>query len=140
VRRAEGGARDRGRTDRDGGGRPADLRLVPGQPALAGAALTVTVPPPARAPAADDEALGRLRYLPLERLRVRRPVDRIAYVRERCRGLRVLDLGAYDETEVVKRQHGSWRWLHREIPAVAREGPGGHAAPQLAGAPGATTP
>jgi 2-polyprenyl-3-methyl-5-hydroxy-6-metoxy-1,4-benzoquinol methylase len=99
----------------------------------------VTAPPPTRAPAVDDEALGRLRYLPLERLRVRRPVDRLAYVRERCRGLRVLDLGAYDETEVVKCQHGSWRWLHAEIAAVAREVLGVDAAPELAGTDGVTT-
>lgn len=60
-----------------------------------------------------------LRYEPFERLRVPRPVDRYAYVRERCRGRRVLDLGAYDETEVVRAQHESWRWLHAEIAEVA---------------------
>jgi len=52
---------------------------------------------------------------------VPRPVDRYDYVRDRCRGLRVLDLGAYDETEVVKHQHRDWRWLHREIARAARE-------------------
>ena len=33
-----------------------------------------------------------LAYHPLERLPVVRPVDRYAYVRDKCRGLRVLDL------------------------------------------------
>ena len=60
-----------------------------------------------------------LRYDPFERLRVPRPVDRYAFVRERCRGRRVLDLGAYDETEVVKAQDATWRWLHAEIAATA---------------------
>jgi hypothetical protein len=58
---------------------------------------------------------------PLQALQVPRPVDRYEYVRERCRGLRVLDLGAYDETEVDKRQDASWRWLHADIASVASE-------------------
>jgi hypothetical protein len=62
-----------------------------------------------------------LTYHPLERLRVPRPVDRYDYVRARCRGLRVLDLGAHDETEIDRTQHRTWRWLHGEIAAVACE-------------------
>jgi hypothetical protein len=62
-----------------------------------------------------------LRYLPLERLALRRPVDRISYVRDRCRGKRVLDLGALDETEVFKGQHEAWKWLHREMARSALE-------------------
>ncbi len=58
---------------------------------------------------------------PLQSLRVPRPVDRYEFVREQCRGLRVLDLGAYDETEVERDQHGTWRWLHAEIASVASE-------------------
>lgn len=61
-----------------------------------------------------------LRYLPLERLLPRRPVDRISYIRDRCRGRRVLDLGALDETEISKSQHKAWKWLHREIARSAR--------------------
>jgi hypothetical protein len=72
-----------------------------------------------------------LTYHPLERLRVPRPVDRYRHIRDRCAGLRVLDLGAYDETEVERPQHASWRWLHAEIAAVAREVLGVDAAPQL---------
>ncbi len=63
-------------------------------------------------------ALDRFTYHPLEKLPVPRPVNRIEYIRSRCNGLRVLDLGAYDETEVEKSQHRSWRWLHAEIAAV----------------------
>jgi hypothetical protein len=72
-----------------------------------------------------------LGYDPFERLRVPRPMDRYAYVRERCRGRRVLDLGAYDETEVVKAQHATWRWLHAEIAATASTVLGVDASPAL---------
>jgi hypothetical protein len=58
---------------------------------------------------------------PLARLSVPRPVNRYTYVPRLCRGLRVLDLGAYDETEVESRQHRTWRWLHAEIAKNATE-------------------
>jgi len=64
---------------------------------------------------------NHLRYLPLERLKVHRPVNRLQYIQSRCRGKRVLDLGALDETEWVKEQHSSWRWGHRIIADSARE-------------------
>jgi hypothetical protein len=76
-------------------------------------------------------AVPALQYNPLEPLPVGRPVDRYAYVRERCRGKRVLDLGAYDETEVTKQQHDSWKWLHAEIASVATEVLGVDASPAL---------
>jgi hypothetical protein len=76
-------------------------------------------------------AIPRLAYQPLERLRPPRPVDRISYVRDRCRGRRVLDLGAYDETEVARPQHSTWRWLHAEIAASAAEVLGVDASPSL---------
>ncbi len=72
-----------------------------------------------------------LQYHPLERLPVQRPVDRYTIVKDRCRGLRVLDLGAYDETEIAKPQHTSWKWLHAEIASVAREVLGVDASPAL---------
>jgi 2-polyprenyl-3-methyl-5-hydroxy-6-metoxy-1,4-benzoquinol methylase len=60
-----------------------------------------------------------LRYEPLEALRVSRPVDRLAYVADACRGRHVLDLGAMDETAFAqKRGHGTW--LHERIAAVAK--------------------
>jgi hypothetical protein len=58
-----------------------------------------------------------LTYRPLERLRLRRPVSRSAYIVERCRGRSVLDLGGYDETALAKRDAGEW--LHGKIAAVA---------------------
>ncbi len=70
---------------------------------------------------AVDQHVARLRYHPLEKLIVPRPVHRIRYVQEQCVGRRVLDLGAYDETEVAKPQHTSWQWLHGEIARVASE-------------------
>lgn len=61
-----------------------------------------------------------LRYEPLERLRLARPVDRIGYVAAACRGRAVLDLGALDETaHGVKRGRGTW--LHEAIAAVAHK-------------------
>jgi len=86
------------------------------------------------------QELERLTYLPLEPLTVLRPVDRIGHVKERCRGLRVLDLGAYDETEVDRPKHGSWKWLHAEIASVAREVLGVDASPKLKGTEGIQTP
>ena len=62
--------------------------------------------------------MPELAYTPLERLRVRRAVDRLAYLRELCRGRRVLDLGCYDETAVGHKQ-GTRHWLHGEIARVA---------------------
>jgi 2-polyprenyl-3-methyl-5-hydroxy-6-metoxy-1,4-benzoquinol methylase len=76
---------------------------------------------------------------PLQALRVPRPVDRYDYVREQCRGLRVLDLGAYDETEVERDQSGSWRWLHAEIASVAAEVLGVDSSPALADTGGIDT-
>jgi len=60
----------------------------------------------------------KLAYTPLERLRVPRPVRRLAYVAGRCAGKDVLDLGCFDETALVKR--GTGEWLHGEIARVAR--------------------
>ncbi len=79
--------------------------------------LPVTRP----APAAHLAVHPPLAESPLAKLPVPRPVDRYRYVRERCAGKRVLDLGAYDETEVDRRQHRTWRWLHAEIAGVAKE-------------------
>ena len=58
-----------------------------------------------------------LAYTPFEKLAVRRPVDRLAFLREACRGKRVLDLGCYDETSLVK--EGTSQWLHGEIARAA---------------------
>lgn len=76
-------------------------------------------------------AVPTLQYNPLEALPLSRPVDRYDYVREACRGKRVLDLGAYDETEIKKQQHNSWKWLHAEIASAAAEVLGVDASPDL---------
>lgn len=61
---------------------------------------------------------SRLRYVPLERLQVSRPVDRIEFIARCCAGRRVLDLGAVDETAwIAKRGRGSW--LHEAIAGQA---------------------
>lgn len=60
-----------------------------------------------------------LRYTHFERLPIPAPVDRLAYIAERCRGRRVLDLGCLDETALVKRDTA--HWLHGRIAAVASE-------------------
>ena len=66
-------------------------------------------------------------------------MDRYRYVREACRGKRVLDLGAYDETEFTRAQHTSWRWLHAVIAGSAKEVLGVDASPKLP-PEGLTTP
>jgi Methyltransferase domain len=59
-----------------------------------------------------------LRYEPLERLHVQRPVDRIEFVASACRGRTVLDLGALDETALSSKR-GRGTWLHEAIAATA---------------------
>ncbi len=58
--------------------------------------------------------VAKLQYTPLERLTVRRPVDRIPFIAQLCSGLRVLDLGAMDET-AWQSKRGGGSWLHEEI-------------------------
>jgi SAM-dependent methyltransferase len=60
-----------------------------------------------------------LSYDPLERLQVRRPVDRVSFIAEQCRGRIVLDIGCFDETALIKRNTD--QYLHRRIGAVASE-------------------
>lgn len=60
-----------------------------------------------------------LRYSHFERLPVPAPVDRLAYIAERCRGKRILDLGCLDETALIKRD--TQHWLHGRIATVATE-------------------
>ena len=60
-----------------------------------------------------------LRYETLERVRVSRPVDRLTFIAEACRGKHVLDLGCLDETALVKRD--TEHWLHGRLGAVSAE-------------------
>lgn len=59
-----------------------------------------------------------LSYESLERLRVRRPIDRLVYIADACAGRLVLDVGCYDETALEKR--GTGHWLHGRILEQAR--------------------
>lgn len=59
-----------------------------------------------------------LRYETLEKLRVCRPVDRVTWMAERCRGKVVLDVGCLDETALAKRD--TVHWLHGRIAQVAQ--------------------
>ena len=61
----------------------------------------------------------RLTYDTLERLRVGRPVDRLSFIADLCRGKHVLDIGCLDETALMKRD--TEHWLHGRIGTVARE-------------------
>jgi hypothetical protein len=60
-----------------------------------------------------------LRYEPLEKLTIPRPVDRLPYIRRLCADKNVLDLGAMDET-AYNAKRGKGTWLHEEIAKVAR--------------------
>jgi hypothetical protein len=55
-----------------------------------------------------------LRYTPLERLTVTRPVDRIRFIAHACTQCSVLDLGAMDET-AWQAKRGRGAWLHEEV-------------------------
>jgi SAM-dependent methyltransferase len=61
----------------------------------------------------------QLAYQTLERLRVSRPVERVSFIAERCRGKRVLDIGCLDETALDKQN--TTEWLHRRIGALATQ-------------------
>ncbi len=61
----------------------------------------------------------RLTYETLERLAVRKPVDRLSFIADLCRGKTVLDVGCLDETALVKRD--TEHWLHGRIGTVAKD-------------------
>jgi SAM-dependent methyltransferase len=63
--------------------------------------------------------MNTLSYDPLERLHVGGPVDRVTFIAEHCRGKRVLDIGCFDETALVKRE--TKHYLHGRISALASE-------------------
>jgi hypothetical protein len=70
--------------------------------------------------AAELNEMIRLRYTPLERIPVGRPVNRVGYLANACRGKTVLDLGALDET-AFQNKTGRGTWLHEEIAKVAEQ-------------------
>lgn len=58
-----------------------------------------------------------LTYESLEKLEVRRPVNRVDFISDMCRGKSVLDIGCLDETALAKRD--TEHWLHGRIAGVA---------------------
>ena len=46
--------------------------------------------------------MNNLKYSPLEKLKVKRPVNRIKYITNACNKKVVLDLGCFDETALLK--------------------------------------
>ncbi|MDD5362919.1 MAG: methyltransferase domain-containing protein [Ignavibacteria bacterium] len=63
--------------------------------------------------------MKKLDYTPLEKLQIRRPVDRIVFIKSNCYGKKVIDMGCYDETALIKLD--TTFWLHREICHAADE-------------------
>ncbi len=53
----------------------------------------------------------KLKYTPLEKISIHRPVDRLKYVSNLCERKRVLDIGCYDETAIDLKK-GTNYWLH----------------------------
>lgn len=62
-------------------------------------------------------ATPSLRYETLERVAIRRPVERVGFIAQHCAGLKVLDIGCLDETALEKRDTSEW--LHARIAALA---------------------
>lgn len=67
----------------------------------------------------ERELSQTLTYESLERLHVRRPVDRLEFIAGLCRGKIVLDIGCFDETAMAKRD--TKHWLHGRLCTVARK-------------------
>lgn len=61
--------------------------------------------------------MKKLNYQPLEYIHIPKPVSRVDYIVDACRGKRVLDLGCWDETALSKMETPFW--LHRRIVSVA---------------------
>lgn len=61
--------------------------------------------------------MADLHYTPTEKITVKRPVERIKYLANACIDKKVLDLGCYDETALVKENTGSY--LFSEISKVS---------------------
>jgi len=61
--------------------------------------------------------MADLLYTPTEKLLVKRPVERVKYLVNACIDKKVLDLGCYDETALVKADTGNY--LFREISKVS---------------------
>lgn len=60
-----------------------------------------------------------LKYTPLEKIRVKKPVNRLEYVSNLCKDKKVLDIGCYDETAIDKKRNTNF-WLHGLITEKAQ--------------------
>lgn len=64
-----------------------------------------------------------MKYIPLEKLTVGRPVDRLEYVSQLCKNKKVLDIGCYDETALKAKENTEY-WLHGLILKEAKSAVG----------------
>lgn len=62
--------------------------------------------------------MNYLKYTPIEKIKVARPVNRIKYISEACIAKVILDLGCFDETALTKKKSGDW--LFEEISKVSK--------------------
>lgn len=61
-----------------------------------------------------------LKFTPLEKIRIQKPVDRLTYISQLCKDKRVLDIGCYDET-AIKSKKDSGYWLHGLLSKEAKK-------------------
>lgn len=61
---------------------------------------------------------NQIKYTAVEKIAIRKPVDRLEFLSDCCKGELVLDLGALDETAYLSKVN-SGRWLHRRLSEVA---------------------
>lgn len=61
-----------------------------------------------------------LKFTPLEKLKVHKPVDRLLYISQFCKNKKVLDIGCYDETAIKLKKNNGY-WLHGLIARAAKK-------------------
>ncbi|MEK7597166.1 MAG: class I SAM-dependent methyltransferase [Patescibacteria group bacterium] len=61
-----------------------------------------------------------LKFTPLEKLKVHKPVDRLLYISQFCKNKKVLDIGCYDETAIKLKKNNGY-WLHGLISREAKK-------------------
>jgi|SRR3989339_33494 len=61
-----------------------------------------------------------LKFTPLEKLEVQKPVNRLSYVSQFCKNKKVLDIGCYDETAIKLKENNGY-WLHGLIAKQAKK-------------------
>jgi len=68
----------------------------------------------------DDTNTNMLKFIPLEKLKVQRPVNRLTYISQFCKNKKVLDIGCYDETAIKLKKNNGY-WLHGLISREAKK-------------------